>query len=133
MTIGPDGKSNTTINIDPLTDDGSMAWAVYGSTRAQWRETKFAKQFPKETAYRHTLQEESDALRSVVSAAKSFKPKSLNEQIATLAKMDQDGVLEAYILMAIPDQGIAMDHQAYLLAHRDKLRLYVVNYVIGKK
>jgi hypothetical protein len=47
-------------------------------------------------------------------------------------KMDQDGVLEAYILMAIPERGIALDHSAYLTQNRDKLHKYVLNYVIQK-
>ena len=131
IKIGPDGKANSTINLDPRAEDGSFAWASYVATRETWRNEQFAKHFPGETAYRHTLSEEAEALRSVVAAAKALKPKVLNDQIAKLAKMDQEGVLEAYILMAIPDQGIAQDHHAYLMAHRDKLRQYVLNYVIG--
>ncbi len=133
LEIGSDGKTNTTVNTNPLNEDGSMAWMSYVTTREAWRKEKFAKQFPKEKAYRHSLFEEADALRSVVSMAKSLKPKKLNEQIALLAKIDQDGMLEAYVLMAIPDAGIARDHRAYLSAHRDKLRQYVASYVIGKK
>lgn len=86
-----------------------------------------------ETGLRHTVAEEADALRSVVSMAKSLKPKKLNDQIATLASMDQDGVLEAFIIIARPDQSIASEHRAYLRQNRDKLRLYVSKYVIGKK
>jgi hypothetical protein len=33
--------------------------------------------------------------------------------------------------MAMPDQGIALDHPAYLRQNRDKLRQYVVKYVLG--
>ena len=74
--------------------------------------------------------EEAEALKSVVSMAATLKPKKMNEQIALLSQMDKDGVLEAYILMAIPDRGIAQDHRSYLLTHRDKLKLYVAKYVI---
>ncbi len=133
IKIGDDGKANTTLNINPLVDDGSMAWASYVVTRELWRKEKFEKQFPKASAYRHTLQEEVDALRSVVSTAKTLKAKKLNDQINVLAKLDQEGLLEAFILMAIPDQGIAQDHRGYLIANRDKLRRYVVAYVIGAK
>jgi tetratricopeptide (TPR) repeat protein len=133
IKIGADGKANTTINLNPLVDDGSMAWTSYVATRESWRTEKFAKEFPKESSYRHTLKEEADALRSVVSVAKTLKPKKLNDQIATLAKLDQEGLLEAFILMAIPDPAIAQDHRAYLTANRDKLRRYVVTYVIGNK
>ena len=48
-----------------------------------------------------------------------------------LTKLDQDGLLEAFILRAIPDQGIARDHANYLARNREKLRQYVIKYVIG--
>jgi tetratricopeptide (TPR) repeat protein len=131
ITVGADGKKNTTININPLSDDGSMAWIAYSTTREEWEKGKFQTAFPKESAYRHSLSEEADALKSVVSMAKSLKPKKLNDDIAIIDKLDKDGVLEAYILLAIPDQGIAQDHRDYLMRNRDKLRLYVVKYVIG--
>jgi tetratricopeptide (TPR) repeat protein len=129
-SVGEDGKEKTTINVNPMADDGSMAWIAYTATREAWKKEKFAKTFPAEKAYRHTLAEEADALRSVVSMAKTLKPKKLNAQISILEKLDQDGVLEAYVLMATPDAGIARDHAAYLRSNRDKLRKYVVKYVI---
>jgi tetratricopeptide (TPR) repeat protein len=132
-TTGKDGKQNATINVNPLMDDGSMAWIAYSATRETWKKEKFTKTFPKESDYRHTVAEEADALRSVVSMAKSLKPKALNQQIATLDNLDKEGLLEAFILMAIPDQGIARDHAAYLRLNRDKLRQYVLKYVIEKK
>jgi hypothetical protein len=131
--VGADGKSNTTINVNPMLDDGSMAWIAYSATREAWKKEKFAKAFPTESAYRHSLAEETDALRSVVRMAKTLKSKSLNPQFVTLEKLDKDGLLEAFVLMAVPTQGIARDHAAYLRANREKLRQYVLNYVIEKK
>lgn len=131
IEIGPDGKSKTTININPLADDGSMAWMAYVTTRETWQKGKFAKAFPSEKEYRHTLQEEAEALRDVVKMAKSLKPKKLNPQFEMISKLDQEGLLEAFILMAVPDDGIAEDHYAYVRANKDKLRQYVVKYVIG--
>ncbi|HEX8638298.1 MAG TPA: tetratricopeptide repeat protein [Pyrinomonadaceae bacterium] len=132
---GADGKTATTINVNPLADDGSMAWIGYTATRAEWRERKFAKTFPAEKTYRHTLQEEAEALRSVIKIANETKAKTktLNPQIETLMKLDRDGLLEAFIIMAMPDEGIALDQPAYLRQNRDKLRQYVVKYVIGGK
>jgi tetratricopeptide (TPR) repeat protein len=129
-TVGPDGKEKTTINVNPMADDGSMAWIAYSATRELWKKEKFAKTYPAEKTYRHTLTEEADALRSVVSMAKTLKAKTMNPQIATLEKMDKEGLLEAYVIMARPNDGIARDHAAYLRANRDKLRRYVVMYVI---
>ncbi len=129
-TAGPDGKPNTTISVTTA-DDGSMAWIAYSGARAQWEKETFKKTYPTEKQYRHTLAEEVDALRSVVSTAKSTKPKKLNDQIAMIETLDKDGVLEAYILLATPDAGIAKDHREYLRRNRDKMRLYVTKYVIG--
>jgi len=131
--VGTDGKQNTTININPLVDDGSMAWIAYSATREVWKEEKFAKTFPKETSYRHSVDEEVEALRSVVSMARSVKTKSLNPQIGVIEKLDKDGLLEAFVIMAKPDRGIAQDHPGYLRVNRDKLRKYVLGYVIEKK
>lgn len=130
--VGADGKAVTTINISPQAGDGSLAWISYTAKRTEWHDTKFAKTFPNEKTYRHTLQEEAEALRSVIGTAKDLQKnaKTINPQIALLNKLDQDGLLEAYILMAIPDQGIARDHAEYLRQNRAKLRQYVVKYVI---
>lgn len=128
--IGADGKANSTINVNPLAMEGSMAWIGYTATRSEWYEKKFAKTFPNDKKYRHTLQEEVEALRSVIQVAKETKGKNKNEQIEKLTKLDQEGLLEAYVLLAIPDDGIAEDHPAYLKQNRDKLRQYVVKYVV---
>jgi hypothetical protein len=116
-----------------MNDDGSLAWIAYTTTRQDWKKTKFAKAYPKELVYKHTVAEEADALRSVVSMTKTMKAKSINPQIATIEKMDKDGVLEAYVLMAIPDRDIAEEHPSYVRANRDKLRQYVLKYVITPK
>jgi tetratricopeptide (TPR) repeat protein len=128
------GKPKTTISISP-TEDGSAAWLSYTATRVVWKDKEFAKNFPNEKEYRHTLKEEAEAFRSVVRMAKDLKSKGtkLNEQIETLIELDTKGLLEAYILMALPDQGIAQDHAEYLKNHRDKLRQYVKEYVIIKE
>jgi hypothetical protein len=46
--------------------------------------------------------------------------------------MDADGVLEAYILMALADEGLAQDHRAYWTENRPAMRKYVLTYVISK-
>ena len=131
-----DEKGNAKVNLDASVllggkDDGSFAWISYGVARSQWRKEKFTKTFPNEKTYRHTLAEEVDALRSVLSVATTDKrTKNLSPSLAKLKKLDEDGLLEAYILMARPDEGIAQDHAAYLKQNRDKLRRYVNEYVI---
>jgi hypothetical protein len=63
-------------------------------------------------------------------ATSDKKVKNLNPSLAKLKKLDDEGLLESYILLARPDQGIAQDYPAYRDQHRDKLRKYVVDYVL---
>ena len=131
-----DEKGDAKVNLDASAmlggnDDGSFAWISYGTTRSTWRKEKFAKTFPNEAGYRHSLAEEADALRSVLSlVASDKKTKNLSPSLARLKKLDEEGLLEAYILLARPDDGIILDHPAYLKQNRDKLRSYMTKYVV---
>ena len=131
-----DEKGDAKIDLDASAllggkDDGSFAWIAYGAARSSWHKEKFAKAFPKEKAYRHTLAEEADALRSVLAVATGDKQvKRLSPSLAKLKKLDEAGLLEAYILLARADEGIAADYPSYLEQNRDKLRRYVLEYVI---
>jgi tetratricopeptide (TPR) repeat protein len=132
VTFKENGDAN--IGLDPAAlgqDDGSFAWIGYGAIRTVWRREKFAKTYPKETAYRHSLAEEADALRNVVTVAASDKrTKTLTPSLAKLNKLNDEGLLEAYLLLARADQGIAQDHRAYLASNRALLRRYVMEYVL---
>ena len=131
-----DEKGDAKVNLDASVllggkDDGSFAWISYGATRSIWRKEKFATTFPDEKVYRHSLAEEVDALRAVISTATADKDtKKLSSSLAKLKKLDEAGLLEAYILLARPDEGIAQDHAAFLKQNRDKLRRYVIEYVV---
>jgi tetratricopeptide (TPR) repeat protein len=131
--VGADGKANSTITLGSMEDDGSMAWIGYTAKRSEWLEKKFARTFPNEKQYRHSLQEEAEALREVVKTASSLKSKKLNPQIELLKKLDSEGLLEAYILLARPDEGIARDFAAYRDKNRERLRQYVIKFVIGEE
>lgn len=131
-----DEKGEPKIDLDASVfpggkDDGSFGWIAYGTTRTEWRKEKFAKTFPKEKTYRHSLAEEADALRVVITLATSDKKlKNLNPSLARLKKLNDEGLLEAYILFARADRGIAEDYPVYLAQNRDKLRRYVVEYIL---
>lgn len=129
VSFDSNGKAITGATID-ANDASARPWAAYIATRESWRKEKFAKAFPKESEYRHSMQEEADALRSAIKASELSK--TANPQLQILSKMDADGLLEAYVLMAIPDKGIAADHSEFLKNNRPKLRQYVSNYVISK-
>jgi tetratricopeptide (TPR) repeat protein len=106
-------------------------WKGYLAARIDWRKNKFAKTFPAEKEYRHTLQEEVEAVRNALKIAK--EEKLSHPQFEILQKLDGEGLLEAYVLMAQADEGIAQDHENYLKANRPKMRQYVLNYVIQTK
>jgi tetratricopeptide (TPR) repeat protein len=131
-----DDKGNAKINLDAGAllggkDDGSFAWISYGATRSTWRKEQFAKKFPREPTYRHSLAEEAEALRSVITLATADKKvKNLSSALRKLKKLNDEGLLEAYILLARPDEGISRDHPAYLQENRDKLRRYMIEYVV---
>ncbi len=136
-TVTYDEKGDAKINLDGGAllgggkSDGSFAWISYGGTRTLWHKEKFVKAFPNEKTYRHSLAEETDALRSVISVATSGKtPQPLNPSIAKLKELNDQGLLESYILLAKADEGISQDYPGYLKQNRDKLRRYVVQYVV---
>jgi len=132
-------KSNTTQGIDPRTldsKDGSNEWLMYSIVRASWQNSDFAKNYPNEQTYRHSLKEEAAALRMVAEACakdlKSGKVKMLEPSLETLVKLNDAGLLEAFVLFARPDQGIARDYFAYRATNRDKLRRYWLEVAIIK-
>ncbi len=128
------GKTNITLDANSLLsgkkDDGSSAWLMYGITRANWQ-TEFVKKFPNEKVYRHSLAEELDALRAVITLATADKKaKNLTASLAKLKELNDKGLLESYILLARADKGVYQDYAEYRKLNRDKLRRYVVEYIL---
>lgn len=116
--------------------DGSAAWEHYGSVRAKWVGEDFAKAYPKEAAYRHTLREETEALRKTAEVAsgllKEGKVRSLSPSLAALVKLNEADLLESYIFFAMADGEIVRDYADYLRTNHDKLRRYWTDFVISK-
>ena len=136
VSFDANGNAKIDLNPDALgrKEDGSAAWLGYGLTRMMWRKEKFAKTFPAEATYRHSLPEEADALRSVLAMVANDKQvKTLSPSLALLKKLNDEGLLEAYILMARVDEGIAKDYVPYLTTNRGKLIRYVREYVVKPK
>lgn len=129
IDFDPSGKATP---AKPISSEDAAArpWLAYVTVRENWRKEKFAKTYPKEKAYRHSVQEEVEALRAAVAAAK--EQKASNPQFDLLAKMDAEGLLDAYVLLARPDDDIAQEHPEYLKNNRSKLKQYFVTYVIQK-
>jgi hypothetical protein len=80
------------------------------------------------------LKEESAALSLVASAASELstgkKPEKLNDQLQALVKLKNAGLLDPYILLNVPDQGIAQDYADYYKNHRDVLVRYLNEVVL---
>jgi tetratricopeptide (TPR) repeat protein len=136
VTIALDDQAVKTNN-----PDSTAAWMVYGITRASWLQKgapseKFKKANPGESEYRHSLAEEVDALRTVAESAAAYakgkKPEEIARSLANLIKLKDAGLLEAYVLFARADKGIAQDYAAYRRSNRDKLKRYWMEMVIRK-
>ncbi|HEX8129718.1 MAG TPA: tetratricopeptide repeat protein [Pyrinomonadaceae bacterium] len=131
-------KAGANVNAEaPAGQGGASNWAIYEATHEAWVKGRFAKEFPREAAYRHSLREEAEALRGVAEAAarelQSGKVKALDDSLASLVKLNAEGLLEAYILFARADEGIAQDYAEYRKANRDKLRRYLTDHLTVKK
>jgi tetratricopeptide (TPR) repeat protein len=130
VSEGPDG----TLALDQkaLSDtNGTRQWLQYGAARTLWRK--------KEQQYRHSLAEESSAVRAMLAAVDEqlhsgeLKSSELDWPIQLLMRLDEEGLLEPYILLALADQGISQDYEPYRAEHREAIRLYLDRYVIHDK
>ncbi|HEY4356396.1 MAG TPA: tetratricopeptide repeat protein [Acidobacteriaceae bacterium] len=138
VTEGKDGHINLTI---PMPADGkkddpeSTAQFAYALGAATWHGDKFKKTFPNEKIYRHSLAEEADSIRLMLTILKERKiPESkLSTSTKLLIELDKNGLLESWILLDNPDQGIAQDYVAYRKEHRDLLAKYILQYDVHEK
>jgi tetratricopeptide (TPR) repeat protein len=133
----PKNPKNVTINIDALkTDDsknpGGSAWTMYSIIRASYRGDLFSKEFPNEKQYRHSLKEESTALRAVATTiqGKNLKPDQLDESLRNLVALTDAGMLDCWILINGADDGIKHDYEIYRKDHRQLLHDYLVRFVL---
>jgi tetratricopeptide (TPR) repeat protein len=119
------------LNKDDKKNGAAAAWMAYGIIRASWQ-SEFAKQYPNEKTYRHSLKEEAAALRGAIEAVQNQKvdPKNEDPSLQILRKLNKEGLLEAFILLALPDAGIANDFPAYRKTNIEDLRRYVKLYVM---
>lgn len=138
-SVSKKGENDTTITLDPnmfKKDDksgSSAAWVTYSLIRASWASTEFQKAYPNEKTYRHSLKEEVAAMRAalkVLDEKKGSRSEQVDPSLQVIRKLDKEGLLEAYILLAMPDEGIAEDFKAYRSTNIDSLRRYVKQYVL---
>ena len=131
VTEGKNGKPGIVINTAPNgTANSTAVWLAYSLNRAQWRTETFAKRFPGEKQYRHTLAEEVESLQMAVSV---LDPASAGDpDFQDLVRLNKDNMLEAYVALTAADDGIAVDYPGYRSGHRDLLRAYVEKYLVRR-
>ena len=136
-TVDPNNPKNITINIDPDTIDekkhpGGAAWMGYSMCRANYRGDQFAKAFPNEKEYRHSLKEEDECLTDVLAIMRETKAKTegMDESLRNLLEVYDAGMLDCWILINGADQGIVQDYAAYRDAHRQLLHDYLARFVV---
>jgi tetratricopeptide (TPR) repeat protein len=126
--VSPGKNVQIAIDLDPST---GADWLVYSLTRATWQQETFAKRFPQEKKYRHSLVEEVEALQAVlVFRAEKERTEKGPDPFADLVRLGQDGMIEPYVLLSAPDEGIARDYVGYRETNREKLRTYLRQYVV---
>jgi len=129
-----DGKIEIPVDQSMLKDpDGAAAWLIYLGVRSSWMTKDFLAAFPAEKTYRHSLAEELAALTTTVAFGQMPVDKEKPKRSATLealAKLSQEGLLEAFTLLSNADAELAKDYPAYRDAHRDKLIAYLDEYLV---
>jgi len=135
--VDPKNPKNITINIDPNIIDekkhpGGAAWMGYSMCRASYRGDQFAKAFPNEKEYRHSLKEEDECLTDVLAIVRETKTKTdgMDESLRNLLEVSDAGMLDCWILINGADQGIAQDYATYRDAHRQLLHDYLARFVV---
>jgi tetratricopeptide (TPR) repeat protein len=113
------------------------AWRTYHAVRTDWQHGTFAKRFPQEKAYRHSLPEESEALvaaadhsQRAMAVQDAGGTASLDQAMALLQRLQKAGFLDAYILFSLGDAGIARDYATYRGKNREKLEQYLDQFVV---
>lgn len=135
-----DGSVNLVFDVNSLKDqarkDGTEAWLTYQIIAGAWQAKLFKEKYPSEKQYRHTLEEEASALSAVAASvaqslqAGAVKSADLDPGIAMLLKLHREEMLEPFILLSRPDEGIAQDYAPYREKNRDKLRRYIKEFII---
>lgn len=113
------------------------AWQAYHSVIADWRTGgRFARQFPQE-AYRHSLAEESEALTAAANVLGTVRDDRESADLVSgdtvpglLLRLHEAGLIDAYVLFSLGDDGIARDYKAYRAANRGKLEDYLDRFVM---
>jgi tetratricopeptide (TPR) repeat protein len=121
-----------------LSAEVASAWTAYYSVKSEWEKGgRFDERFPQEGEYRHSLAEESEALTEAAKALEKLKEDKKTAELLTgdqtaglLLKLHEAGLIDAYVLFSLGDDGIARDYTAYRAKNRAKLEAYMDKFVM---
>jgi tetratricopeptide (TPR) repeat protein len=122
--------------FDPrsVSEDGTgrAAWLPYLIGRHGYEATLFHQTFPNEKQYRHSLAEEVLCLERAAEALRreNIPAAKLDPNLSTLLTLSANHMLEPFVLLHAADSGIVQDYPAYRAAHREQLRLFILQYDI---
>ncbi len=138
VTVQENAKPTVAINLGPDTLKNPrtrVAWLVYATMRGSWMASEFAKQYPQEQKYRHSLMEEADSLKIALASLKvdQLDLEGADADVRDLVMLGRAKMIDAYILLQAADEGIAQDYNAYRVANRAKLAAYFRQFVIPSK
>jgi tetratricopeptide (TPR) repeat protein len=127
---GKDGNMTITLDARKKDDPEGPLTLMYSMNSALWQGEKFKKTYPNEKQYRHSLAEEKDSIDGMLRVARELKipADKLSASTKVLLEIEKDNMLECYILLDAPDQGIAQDYVAYRKDHRELMAQYMVKY-----
>lgn len=113
------------------TDKGVLSpWSMYAIKKIMFQRDGFAKAYPAEKTYRHSLEEEEQAINAALEGIEILKLKDseLDPTLRTLRKLKSEGLLDSWILLDDADEGITQDYGKYRDAHRSQVAQYVQDY-----
>jgi tetratricopeptide (TPR) repeat protein len=117
----------------------SSAWQTYYAMKSEWKNgRRFAKQFPQEAEYRHSLPEESEALTAAAKTLEKLKADTKTARLvadnpaALLLNLHEAGLMDPYVLFSLGDEEIAKDYVAYRAKNRGKLETYLDTFVMPR-
>jgi tetratricopeptide (TPR) repeat protein len=124
-------KTSTEIAV-PRVELKNDAKRAYDSVRKVWKGDggkkpgqPFVSAYPAELTYRHSLAEEHAALTAALGVGGDDPGAQL------LKKLSDTETLDAHVLVAMTDAGIAKDYPNYRRNHRSELRKFWLEFVIG--
>lgn len=108
-------------------DDGTVLWKLYSDTRKSQviASGGGARTLAGDVA---AFRKVADAVRSDLKAGKIKYP---DKSLTNLVKLDDSGLLEAYVLLVRANEDIMEEYSAYREKNRDKIRKLIVEFLLG--